>query len=66
MSLSESESSLVWVVVHERWALLIVAYSLMEAEEVSELIDLLMVPELDSEEEVVELAAALEPEVGGC
>ena len=64
-SLSESESSLIRVVVRERRALLIVAYGLMEAEEVSDLADLSMVPELDSEEEV-ELAAVLEPEVEGC
>ena len=43
---------------------MIVAYGLMEVEEVSDLADLSMVPELDSEEEV-ELAAVLAPEVEG-
>ena len=45
-------SSLIRVVVRERRALLIVAYGLMEAEEVSDLVDLSLAPELDSEVEV--------------
>ena len=63
--LSESESSLIRVAVRERRVLLIVAYGLMEVEEVSDLVDLSQVPELDSEVEV-EPAAVLEPEVEDC
>ena len=44
---------------------MIVAYGPMEAEEVLDLVDLSMVPELDSEEEV-EPAVVLEPEVEDC
>ena len=57
-SLSESESSLIRVAVRERRVLLIVAYGLMEVEEVSDLVDFSQVPELDSEVEV-EPAAVL-------
>ena len=64
--LSESESELIRVVVRERRALWIVAYGLMEAEEVSDLVDLSLAPELDSEEEEVEPVAVLDPEVEGC
>ena len=45
---------------------MIVAYGLMEAEEVLDLVDLSLAPELDSEEEVVEPAAVLEPEAEDC
>ena len=65
LSSSESESSLVRVVVRERRALLIVVYGLMEGEEVFVLVDFAMVPELDSEEEV-ELVVVLGPEVEDC
>ena len=64
-SLSESESELIRVAVRERRVLLIVTYGLMEVEEVSDLVDLSLVPELDSEVEV-EPAAVLEPEVEDC
>ena len=57
-SLSESESWLIREAVRERRVLLIVAYGLMEVEEVSDLVDLSQVPDLDSEVEV-EPAAVL-------
>ena len=63
--LSESESSLIRVAVRERRVLLIVAYGPMEVEEVSDLINLSLAPELDSEVEV-EPAAVLELEVEDC
>ena len=62
---SESESSLIRVAVRERLVLLIVAYGLMEVGEVSDLVDLSRVPELDSEVEV-EPAAVLALVVEGC
>ena len=64
-SLSEPESSLTRVAVRERRVLLIVAYGLMEVEEVLDLVDLSLVPELDSEVEV-EPAAVLAPVVEDC
>ena len=51
-SLSEAESCLIREAVRERRVLLIVAYGLMEVEEVSDLVDLSQVPDSDSEVEV--------------
>ena len=51
-SLSESESWLIREAVRERRVLLIVAYGLMEVEEVSDLVDFSQVPDSDSEVEV--------------
>ena len=49
---SESESSLIQATVGERRVLLIIAYGLMEVEEVSDLVDLSQVPDSDSDSEV--------------
>ena len=50
--MSESESWLIREAVRERRVLLIVAYGLMEVEEVSDLVDFSQVPDSDSEVEV--------------